>query len=306
MAAAGASGHGRAYLLAFGSAAAAGSGAVAGKIGVTGAPVATFLTWLFGFAVVFASAWLLLAPPPRGLRITRRGIALVAAHAALAGLGCWGWYTGLAALDAAVASFLSRTEVLITIALGIALLGERLTRLEIAGGTIAILGLVLMRLPLGKPLGPEHAAGISWVLLGSLGFGASEIPAKLAMRETDPTTFALARSVPLALGWLVVALLTGTAYMPAWPVVASAAGVGLLGPVVARVFYLSALRVLALARVSLVVQTMPLFTALVGFVALGTAPQPHEWAGGLLLIAGTLLVVRGARPRALPPDPPAP
>jgi drug/metabolite transporter (DMT)-like permease len=296
----------RAYLLAFTSAATAGGSSVAAKVGIAGTATANYLAWMFAFAVLFSAGVRAFAGPDTLRPVSRRAVTLLVLHATLAGLGCACWYTALASMDVAVATFVGRTEVLVTVVLSLLLLGERLTRLETVGGAVALAGLVLMTLPLGRPAAAAHTTGILWILVGSLAFGAGEILAKPALRLMSPTTFALGRNVLLAAGWTVVALLTGVAEVPSWPVLLSAGAVALLGPVFARLLYLSAIRVIALSRAALVAQTMPLFAAVVGFLALGTSPQPHEWAGGLVLLLGTLLVVRGARPPELPVSPPEP
>jgi drug/metabolite transporter (DMT)-like permease len=300
MAAAEQAGRTRAYVLAIASAATAGASTVLAKVGITGTPTANYLAWMFGSAVLFSAVARRVVPqgPPRP--VTRGAMALLVLHALLAGLGCVCWYTALGWMDVAVATFVGRSEVLVTVALSLLLLGERLTRLETLGGAVAIAGLVLMTLPLGRAPEAAHATGILWILVGSFAFGGGEILAKPLLRTMSPTTFAFLRNVLLATGWTVVAFLTGVAEVPTWTVLLSAAGVALAGPVIARVLYLSAIRVIALSKAALVAQSMPLFAALVGFLALGTSPQPHEWAGGLVLLLGTLLVVRGARPPELP------
>lgn len=290
----------RAYGMALASALCAGASVVAGKIGVGGAATATYLAWLFTLSVAFSGVWSLAAPRTQPRRATPRGRRLLLAHAALAVAGCWGWYAGLVALGPGVASFASRAEVLITIALGIALLGDRLRRLEVVGGLLALAGLVLLCLP--GETGAGERAGLAWVLLGALAFGTSEIFAKVAVLEVDTSTFVLARSALLALAWIALALLTGAALLPPPYVVAAAAAAAFLGPVLARGLYMHAIRTLPLSRAALLAQVQPLCAALIGFLVLGDLPRPLQWAGGLLLLAGTMLVVRAARAPA-PPDP---
>ena len=85
----------RAYGWALCSAAAAGTGAVVGKLGVDAAARPVFLAWLFTFATLFAGLLTLARPPRTGRRLTRRGLRLLVVHALLGCLGCWGWYEGL-------------------------------------------------------------------------------------------------------------------------------------------------------------------------------------------------------------------
>jgi drug/metabolite transporter (DMT)-like permease len=288
----------RAYALAFASALCAGAGAVVGKIGVGGASTATYLAWLFAFSALYSAVWLALAPRREPRRFTRHGCVLLAGHAALAVVGTGGWYAGLVTLGPGLASFSGRAEVLVTIALGAWLLGERLRRLEVLGGALALSGLALMCLPEGGAHG--FRMGFLWVFLGSLGFGSSEVLAKVALKEVDANTFVLARSLLLAAAWIGIALVTGEATVPAAYVVFAAAGAALLGPVAARALYMHALRTLGVSQAALVAQAQPLCAALVAYLVLGDALTPLEWAGGLVLLGGTVLVVRGARAPSSP------
>ena len=283
----------RAYALALMSALCSGSGAVVGKIGVGGASTATYLAWLFGFSAVFSAVWLGLAPRREPRRFSRRGAGLLALHSALAVGGAGGWYAGLVTLGASVAAFSGRAEVLVTIALGAWLLGERLRRLEVVGGGVALAGLALMCLPDEGTGG--FRMGFVWVFLGALGWGASEVLAKVAVREVDANTAVLVRSLLMAVGWIAIAVVTGEARVPPTYVVVAAAGAALLGPVAARAFYMHALRTLGVSQAALVGQAQPLCAALVAYVVLGDRLTLLEWTGGLVLLLGTMLVVRGAR-----------
>lgn len=283
----------RAYALMFASALCGGASVVAGKIGVGGTSVPVYVAWLFVFSTAFTLLGRRLERPETGRPVSARGRRLVLLHVACAGLGCWGWYAGLLKLGAGVAALASRAEVLVSITLGIVLLGERLRRLEVLGGVVALGGLALLCLPASSV--PGEGIGFAWILLGALAFGSSEIPSKLAVAEVGPTRFVLARSVLLALVWTGVALGSGAALVPAPWVLAAAATAALLGPVVARWFYLHAIRTLPLSRAVLLAQVQPLLAALFGWLVLGDSPRPLQWAGGVLLLAGTMLVVRGAR-----------
>jgi probable blue pigment (indigoidine) exporter len=223
-------------------------------------------------------------------------------HAALAVLGTGAWYTALTTLDTGVAVFAGRAEMLVIVGLGALLLGERLRWLEILGAVVAIAGLTLMCLPGDGSDGVRIE--VLWILLGAVGFGSGEILAKVALREIDANTFVLGRSVLLALAWVGIALARDGATVPAPYVLLAAAAAALLGPVGARILYMHALRTLTVSRAALVAQVHPLCAALVAFAVLGERLSAREWLGGLVLLAGTVLIVRGARP-SVPAAPPA-
>jgi len=267
---------------------------VVGKLGVEAAARPVFLAWLFAFGTLFAGVLTLARPPREGRRLTAHGARLLGAHSVLACLGCWGWYEGLTHMHAAAAAFVSRAEVLITIGLGVLVLRERLRPVEIMGGLLGLTGLLLMSLPTdGEAAG--RASGVGLVLLGSLGFGASELFAKRSVGEVDPGTFVLLRSASMALVFNVWAALAGSPLLPPAVALKSAAIVALLGPVIARALYMHALGTLALSRAALVAQTQPLFAALVAYLLLADVPTTLEWLGGLVLGLGCALIVTNAR-----------
>jgi drug/metabolite transporter (DMT)-like permease len=285
-----------AVLLALASALAAAAGAVVGKLGVAETSRPVYLLWMFGFSTLAAAALWPLRRPASGRRITRRGLGLLVAHALLGCLGCWGWYEGLTHLQAGTAAFVGRAEVLVMIAVGVVLLGERLRAPEIVGGLLGIAGVVLMSLEReGGP--PDRLQGVAFVLLGSLGFGVGELFAKRSVGEVDPGTFVLVRSALMFTFFAGWAALGAAPWLPSPRALLSAAGVAILGPLLARSLYMHALQGLALSRAALLAQTQPLFVALLAFGVLGTWPGPLEWVGGLLLAIGSALIVWNARPR---------
>ena len=74
----------------------------------------------------------------------------------------------------------------------------------------------------------------------------------------------------------------------------------LVGPVLARTLYMYALRHIDVSRAALVNQTQPLFVALFSAIALSTLPTRREWVGGILIVAGCLMLVRWTWKRRLP------
>jgi drug/metabolite transporter (DMT)-like permease len=286
----------RGFLFAALCAAAAGTAVAVGKLAMRdGISPLAFSFWLFAFATPLSGVWARLR---REVTHSRSATwKLAAGHAALSFVAVWAFWAGVQRLNPAVASFLGRVEPLVTVGLALLVLRERLGRLEAAGGLIAVAGVVLMKLPAGEA--GADATGY-WLALGAaVCFGSAELFAKFSVPHCGPATFVFRRNALLLAMFGVAAALAGELALPSAGVLAVVAAVALLAPAGARVFYMLALRSLALSKTAVIGQAQPLFAALGAFALLRTLPRPWEWTGGALILLGCSFLVLGA-PRLSP------
>lgn len=225
--------------------------------------------------------------------------------ATLRGVG-WKWTLGLTALfffvmyasflglklmDPTIMAFLSRTETLIAIALGVWLFGERFTRLEAVGGAFVILGILALR----------YTGGISiergfWIVLAaSVGFGVAEVIAKKTVTIVDPLAFSLVRNFLLGAGFMAAgAARPGGLILPeerlGWLAIV---GVAISGPFLGRVHYLKALQKIHISKTALVSQSQPIWVGVLASTILRTIPSQREWLGGAVVLAGCILLITG-------------
>ncbi len=281
------------YLAALGCAALAGGTAPLLKVGLSASEPFGLAVWVLAFAAAFSAALSLARPPTRP---TGRGLwGPLLAHVALCAGAVWATYAGVARLDPTVAAFLGRTEALVSIALAVLLFGERFRGRELVGGLLAVAGVLALHAPAARAGGGERLGQIL-VLGGAALFGAAEVLSKLALRHADPLRLVAWRNALLVALCAAVACVQGRLGLLPPRALAAAAGMGLLGPTLARMLYLRALRRIDLSKAALVNQTQPLFAALLSFAFLGTVPGPWAFAGGGLVLAGCGLLVTG-RPR---------
>ena len=194
-----------------------------------------------------------------------------------------------------MASFLGRTETLVTILFGLAVLGERFRRHEAAGGALVLLGVVCLRYTGGV----EISRGFFYCLAGAACWGVTEGLGKVAVRHIEPLLFTWGRSVLLCPAFLAAALASPTGMVlphgaGTW---AGVAGVALSGPVLARYLYMKSLSLIPVSKAALVNQTQPVGVALLAGLALGRVPAPKEWIGGSMIILGCMLLVKGKNKR---------
>ncbi|MGB2768840.1 MAG: DMT family transporter [Candidatus Zixiibacteriota bacterium] len=219
--------------------------------------------------------------------IDARGWRWTIAFSMLAFVAIWTYWIGLKMMDPTLASFLNRFETLVTISLGIVILGERFTKGEAVGALLALGGIVLMKLTFRA----EYSAGFWVVLFSAVCFGTAEFIAKIAVRYVDPLTLSFLRNVITSvLFWIAVAFV-GTSFEGADSVWWGVLIVAFAGPILTRPIYLFALKYIEVSKVALINQSQPVFVAILALMVLSQTPAPREILGGLFVIGGCLLII---------------
>ena len=245
---------------------------------------------------------LTMIPPKRRkqiLALDRRAWGWAVAFTVLAFAAIWTYWIGLKMMDPTLASFVNRSETLVTISLGILILGERFTRGEGLGALLVLGGIVLMKFTFRA----EYSAGFWVVLFSSVCFGTAEFVAKIAVRYADPITLSFLRNViSSVLFWMVVAFV-GTSFEGVGSVWWGILIIAFAGPVLTRPIYLYALKYIEVSKVALINQSQPVFVAILALLAMSQTPAPREIVGGLFVIGGCLLIIISRKkisPRNLP------
>lgn len=275
------------YLLALAGNALVSTNFITAKHGLSGFNPASFsLVWT---AAAAAFTLLLLAATGRlaQLSLPRRAwprvLLLGAATAAGMGLN----WAGLSRLDPAFSALIWRFAPVVTIAVGVVFLKERLSGGELlavavmtAGGVVSIQG-----------QWAAVAAGTALTLLACLSNSIQMISAKSEVALVHPNTLVFYRvgvaAVFLA-GW---ALATGGMDLEApadcWAVTLLG---GLLGPCLSFLLTFRSYRYLDLARASFVATLQPVWVLALAWGLLDQLPTGRELAGGLVILAGALFM----------------
>ena len=256
-----------------------------------------------GLASVFSFIWLLFRGEVGMIRkITPGQWTFLVVIALLFLSAVYTMWIGLSRIPATAASLLSRLEILVTVFLGMALLGDRFRPKEILGAVVLFLGVVVLRYQAPA----SFAEGFWMMVLSSMLFGLIEVLIKTRIHVIPPDVFGFARNSLVFVLFLIAALwrvgLEGDTWWKGlvdWegirrglPLIATTA---LAGPFLARTLYLHCLRHLDISRAAVINQSQPLFVALYSSVLLRTLPSRREWMGGLLILGGALLLVSWRR-----------
>jgi drug/metabolite transporter (DMT)-like permease len=249
-------------------------------------------------ALVFPMGVILLAPTlffrkrwKLILAMDRTAWKWTLAFSVLACVAIWTYWIGVKMMDPTLASFLNRFETLVTISLGMAILGERFSRREGVGAFLVLGGIVLMKFTFRA----EYSLGFWVVLFSAICFGTAEFFAKIAVRYVDPLTISFIRNVVTSILFWIAVPIVGTSFAGAPSVWWGILIIAFTGPILTRPIYLFALKNLEVSKVAVIQQSQPLFVAILALVALSQTPAPREIIGGLFVIGGCLLIIISRR-----------
>lgn len=209
----------------------------------------------------------------------------------LAFVAIWTYWIGIKMMDPTLASFLNRTETLVTILLGVVILGERFSKGEWLGAILVLAGIVLMKFTLRV----EYSTGFWVVLFSAVCFGTAEFIAKIAVRYVDPLTLSFVRNLISAVMFWVAVAFVGTSFAGVRSVFWGVIIIAFMGPILTRPIYLAALKHIEVSKVALINQSQPVFVAIMALLALNQTPAPREVIGGLFVIGGCLLIILGRK-----------
>lgn len=253
----------------------------------------------FGIAAVFSFLWLVFRRHLHRVKALTAGQWTFLIIVALLFLSAvYTMWIGLSRIPATAASLLNRLEVMVVVFLGMAFLGDRFTRRETLGAVVMFLGVVVIR----YQAPPSFSAGFYMMLLSSTLFGFTEFLVKTRVHAIPPDVFTFVRNVLVFAMFLVAGLWRQAMSEGTWwkgladwagvwhglPLIATTA---LVGPFLARTLHMYSLRHLPVSKAALVNQSQPLWVAAFSAILLRTLPSRREWTGGLLILAGALLLV---------------
>jgi drug/metabolite transporter (DMT)-like permease len=119
------------------------------------------------------------------------------------------------------------------------------------------------------------------------------IVAKVAVRQVRPDMMVALSRLTGAVIILIYALILGALQAPTPRAFIIIAVGSIIGPFLGFFLTYQALAIGDVSRVTAVKSCFPFFVALYSFLIFGTTPGPSQWAGGLIIVAGVLVLVAG-------------
>jgi len=275
-------------LLAVAGAATIGLNFIFAKYAMSGMPFLTFMVLWFTAGTMYSGLYLAIRRRPVKEQLARYWKPLLMIGV-LTGISALTGFAGLRLLDPTVAAFLSRTSAVFGVLLGLMALRERPPGIAWLGMAVAVVGIVV----LSYATGAGGTAGIVCSLLGALFASLALMVGKVVAREVSTVLTIYVRAVTIVLMVLPAALVMGQLSfefeMQYLGVLLAGA---FFGPFVSQILFFHALSYISLSEVSVVRAATPLFVAVYALIFLSMFPGPRQIAGGILVLAGIVLLTQ--------------
>lgn len=196
-------------------------------------------------------------------------------------------FSALSLSEPATVSFLSRLELVATIAFAALFLKEKINLSESTGLILVVAGIFVMRynasVELSKAVTLATAAGLL--------FGAGEVTIKSRIDWVNHRALIFYRNLFMSAIFVLVGTATGIfVWVNDVNLLLILCVAGLFLPYMGRLGYLKAMQNINVSRASIIVQSQPFFAAGAALVILGTFPPAREIIGGLLIMAGVVTI----------------
>jgi drug/metabolite transporter (DMT)-like permease len=200
------------------------------------------------------------------------------------------WAYAALSVTAGVLSVLNATSPMWGALCGALLLGERMSARRITGLAIGIVGVALVTRPTGEAT--LHYPAVAAALIAAFSYGL--VATYIKRWAHDVPSRGMAAGTQLAAGVLLIP------FIPLWPpsatptplVAASMLALGLVCGAIAYLLYFRLIADIGATRALTVTYLIPVFGVLWGALFLGEAVALPMLAGGVLVILGTVLVLR--------------
>jgi len=190
-------------------------------------------------------------------------------------------------------SFLSNlTPIFVTI-LGIRFLGERFNLVEALGIILTIGGVILITYTKDTTIREFFGKGSGWILLSSLLLSVSIVTAKSRIRNLHPGILTINRVMYLFLFACAAMLIRQESFTVSGSAVMNMAIGSLLGPFLTGLAQYSALRYIEASRTMIIQSTRGLFVMVGSMIYLSILPEILQLTGGLITIAGVVVMTWG-------------
>lgn len=196
-------------------------------------------------------------------------------------------YSAVALIDPGTASILSKTSIIFGLAFGIFWLGDRLSRPQIVGAAIAIVGLIIVTFQPGNYL----RTGSLLIVFSTLLYSSHTALTKRYGGGMDMLNFFFYRLLLTTAFLFAIAGIQGELALPATP---TAWGLlilaGTVDVVISRTLYYTALRRLDMSIFTIVLTAGPVAAILWSLVLFDVFPNPRQLVGGAIVLTGVIVV----------------
>ena len=195
--------------------------------------------------------------------------------------------------DASIPSFLRNLEFIFIGILGVILLKEKFSYLELIGVILTISGALIISYHKGSTFKAYLTGTSGLMLISSIFYAIRTIIVKKNIVTISPTVLAINRAVFIfVFSFVILNILKQSLIIPTSAFINVALG-AFFGPFITSVSQYSALKYIEASKGAIVQSTTPFFVLIVGYFYFAKFPLPYQIFGGILTIAGTVILILG-------------
>jgi uncharacterized membrane protein len=199
------------------------------------------------------------------------------------------FFTGVKLGDPTIVAFFSRSETIFSLLLGVLLLKEKLTPWQWLGAAIAIAGAGIMTYKGGAIIWTVLALTVTANFFNAF----TSYIAKRNVANVPPVVLGIARTVVLMLALGAISFATGNLRIPSPRAFAWIVGGSFFGPFLSFVLFYKGLKTMDIGQAAIIRATQPLFVAVYSLLLFGTTIGSLQFAGGLIILTGVVLMLSG-------------
>jgi drug/metabolite transporter (DMT)-like permease len=191
----------------------------------------------------------------------------------------------------AIMSFLQNLVPLFVIIMGVSMLGEKFTGMQVAGVVITMAGAVVTSFTGNVAESGFFVAGTGYMIASTLFLAATTIISKRYIKRIDPGIFTLNRSLFLFTLAIMLMLTRGESFnIPGSAWFNTMVG-SLLGPFLTSLSTYTALKYIDASKSTIVQSSKGLFVTIGAWIYFNSIPEAFQVIGGLLTITGIVVLI---------------
>ncbi|MCF8231916.1 MAG: DMT family transporter [Bacteroidales bacterium] len=259
--------------------------------------IAQFGFYWFGFGLIWNILYAIRTCKLSTFRyLPVRSMLLLLSVALLELLGVTAFFTSIQTIDnPAVVSFIGNIGPFFVALLGIFILKESFTRMEIGGMVLTLIGAFVISYKGDTDLGELFIEGAEFAMLAALFFAISTIVSKKQITRLPPPLQSLARTMIIFLFAFAMLNAFGQDYTISSNALLNIAIGSVLGPFLTIFSKYNAMRFAEAARISILGATKPLVVLIFAYIYFGSFPLLYQIYGGLITVIGVFLITIGKR-----------
>jgi len=195
--------------------------------------------------------------------------------------------------DASIPSFLRNLEFIFIGIFGVVFLKEKFSYPELIGVVLTISGALIISYHKGADFKAYLSGTSGLMLVSSIFYAIRTIIVKKNIITISPTMLALNRAVfILIFSLIILSFLNQSLLIPFTAFINIALG-SFFGPFMTSITQYSALKYIEASKGAIIQSTTPFFVLIVGYFYFAKFPLSYQIFGGILTIAGTVMLILG-------------